>query len=121
MEESEKKIENESESENNMTLTKEIYHGFRILIEKLLKIIVLAFAMCGLGFVAIAVICYINTWERLQYDYVATIEQTGVYTLIDSEGNVISADLDAEQIQKIMEVMNDGKDENNEEQTEERR
>lgn len=51
-------------------------------------------------------------WYLYQYDFTSTIEQNGVYTLIDSEGNVISSDISTEQIEKIMEIINDGKDKN---------
>lgn len=55
-------------------------------------------------------------WYLNQYDFISTVEQTGIYTLSDSQGNVISADITPEQIEKIMEIINDGKDENNEKQ-----
>ena len=47
-----------------------------------------------------------------QYDFESTIEQNGVYTLIDSQGNVISSDITPEQIERIMEIINDGKNQN---------
>ncbi|MDE7323111.1 MAG: hypothetical protein K2N73_10380 [Lachnospiraceae bacterium] len=53
-------------------------------------------------------------WYLNQYDFVSTVEQTGIYTLTDSQGNVISADITPEQIKEIMEILNDGKDEGNE-------
>lgn len=53
-------------------------------------------------------------WYLNQYDFISTVEQTGIYTLTDSNGNVISADLTPEQIEKIMEIINDGKDESDE-------
>lgn len=49
-------------------------------------------------------------WYLYQYDFASTIEQTGIYTLVDSEGNVISSDITPEQIEKIMEVINNGED-----------
>lgn len=55
-------------------------------------------------------------WYLNQYDFVSTVEQTGIYTLTDSQGNVISSDITSEQIKEIMEIINDGKDENNEKQ-----
>lgn len=55
-------------------------------------------------------------WYLNQYDFISTVEQTGIYTLSDSQGNVISSDITPEQIEKIMEIINDGKDENNEKQ-----
>lgn len=53
-------------------------------------------------------------WYLNQYDFVSTVEQTGIYTLTDSQGNVISADITTEQIKEIMEILNDGKDEGDE-------
>lgn len=55
-------------------------------------------------------------WYLYQYDFTSTIEQTGVYTLMDSTGNVISADLTPEQVKEIMEIINDGKDQNEKKQ-----
>lgn len=54
-------------------------------------------------------------WYLNQYDFESSIEQNGVYTLIDSEGNVISSDITPEQIEKIMEIVNDGKNQNDKE------
>lgn len=55
-------------------------------------------------------------WYLNQYDFISTTEQTGIYTLIDSQGNVISSDITAEQIKEIMEIIDDGKDESDKEQ-----
>ena len=41
-----------------------------------------------------------------QYDFSGNVEQTGVYTLVDSQGNVISADIDQEQLKEILNVLN---------------
>lgn len=49
-------------------------------------------------------------WYLYQYDFTSTIEQSGVYTLIDSSGNVISSDITPDQIESILEIINDGKD-----------
>lgn len=54
-------------------------------------------------------------WYLNQYDFESSIEQNGVYTLIDSSGNVISSDIAPEQIEKIMEIINDGKYQNDKE------
>lgn len=51
-------------------------------------------------------------WYLNQYDFESSIEQNGVYTLIDSQGNVISSDITPEQIEKILEIINDGKHQN---------
>lgn len=44
-----------------------------------------------------------------QYDFTGNVEQNGVYVLMDSSGNVISSDISPEDIEKIMEIINDGK------------
>lgn len=55
-------------------------------------------------------------WYLNQYDFISTVEQTGIYTLSDSQGNVISSDITPEQVKEIMEILNDGKDADNENQ-----
>ena len=51
-------------------------------------------------------------WYLYQYDFTSTIEQSGVYTLIDSSGNVISSDIQPEQLNDILEIINNGKNKN---------
>lgn len=41
-----------------------------------------------------------------QFDIEYSVEQTGVYTFSDSEGNVISADISPEEMIKILEIIN---------------
>ncbi|MCM1057246.1 MAG: hypothetical protein NC517_06535 [Firmicutes bacterium] len=55
-------------------------------------------------------------WYLYQYDFTATIEQTGVYTLLDSRGNVISSDLTADDIIEIERILEHGENQGNEEQ-----
>lgn len=55
-------------------------------------------------------------WYLYQYDFTSTIEQAGVYTLIDSSGNVISSDITPEQIERILEIINDGKNQDDAQQ-----
>lgn len=50
-----------------------------------------------------------------QYDFSGTIEQNGVYTLIDSSGNIISSDITPEQMEEILRIIN-GENENNKKQ-----
>lgn len=57
------------------------------------------------------IICWIGTIAGFmlylnQYDFTGKIEQTGVYTFSDSEGNVISSDIDAEQMKEILRIIN---------------
>lgn len=51
-------------------------------------------------------------WYLNQYDFESSIEQNGVYTLIDSQGNVISSDITPEQVERIMEIISNGKYQN---------
>lgn len=48
-------------------------------------------------------------WYLNQYDFSSTeeyhLEATGVYALVDSEGNIIAQDLTPEEMTKIMEVL----------------
>lgn len=55
-------------------------------------------------------------WYLNQYDFISTVEQTGIYTLSDSQGNVISSDITPDQVKEIMEILNDGKDADDEKQ-----
>lgn len=73
-------------------------------------------ALCAILMVVAGFLWYLN-----QYDFSATETMTetitntaeGVYAIIDSEGNVISSDLTAEEIQTLMEeVIVDGDSEN---------
>lgn len=41
-----------------------------------------------------------------QYDFSGNVEQTGIYTLVDSQGNVISSDIDQDQLKEILSVLN---------------
>lgn len=77
---------------------------------------IVAFALAALLLVVAGFLRYLN-----QYDFSATETYTetvtntaeGVYAIIDSEGNVISSDLTAEEIQALMkEVIVDGDVEN---------
>lgn len=51
-------------------------------------------------------------WYLNQYDFTSTetIQAEGVYTIIDSDGNVISHDLTSEDIQQLMEIVINGED-----------
>ena len=72
-----------------ISLLKKVIVGFIILI---------AFIICGFLY-------YIN---QTDYSDDTTIDATGVYNLLDSEGNVIATDLTAEDIKKIVEMLNNG-------------
>lgn len=69
---------------------------------------VISFAISTFAIV-VGFLIYLN-----QYDFSGTIEQTGLYTFVDSDGNVISSDITPEQMEEILEVIN-GDSKNNEE------
>ena len=48
---------------------------------------------------------YISTQD---YSIDTSVDATGVYNLVDSEGNVIATDLTAEDIKRIVELLNSG-------------
>lgn len=49
-------------------------------------------------------------WLWCQYDYVSTTELSGVYNLVDSQGNVVSADIPPDDVIHILEELNGGQD-----------
>lgn len=62
----------------------------------------------------VTVIAFVWLWN--QYDYVSSTELSGVYNLVDSEGNVISADLAPEDVVRILEEIESGKNQANQNQ-----
>lgn len=62
-----------------------------------------------IGFIVLVIIIvlgflfYINSMD---IESVSNVDATGVYNLVDSEGNVIATDLTQEDIAKIMELLN---------------
>ena len=75
----------------------------------LLKRIIIGFIILVILIVA-GFLFYIGQMKNSNYKNVDT---TGVYNLVDSEGNVIATDLTKEDIEKIVELLNDGKDKGN--------
>lgn len=55
---------------------------------------------------AITVIAFVWLWN--QYDYLSSNELSGVYNLVDSEGNVISSDIAPDDVIRILEELNSG-------------
>lgn len=66
----------------------------------LLKKVIFGFILL-IVFIVAGFILYINNGSSD-----TTIDATGVYNLVDSEGNVIATDLTAEDIEKIVELLN---------------
>lgn len=63
-------------------------------------------AICWATTVVLIVGGFIYMW--LQYDYVSTVESSGIYCLTDSAGNVISSDIMPEDIPGILEAIENG-------------
>lgn len=63
----------------------------------------------------IAIVCAV-VWLWCQYDYESTTELSGVYNLVDSEGNVVSSDLEPDDVLRILEEFNNGKDQKDQNQ-----
>lgn len=55
-------------------------------------------------------------WLWCQYDYESSTELAGVYCLVDSQGNVVSADLDPDDVIRILQEIENGKDQENQNQ-----
>lgn len=75
----------------------------------LLKRVIVGFIILVILIVA-GFLFYIGQMKNSSYENVDT---TGVYNLVDSEGNVIATDLTQEDIKKIVELLNDGEDKSN--------
>ena len=51
---------------------------------------------------------FVGLWN--QYDYESSNELSGVYNLVDSQGNVVSADLEPDDVIRILQELENGKD-----------
>lgn len=102
MEEKKEELKREEKS-LAMELLEELKRQNKRLITALFIVISLWTATIG------AFLLYLN-----QYDFSNSVEQTGVYTFSDSQGNVISSDITAEQMKEILEVINNGENQSNE-------
>lgn len=68
----------------------------------LLKRVIFAFVILVIVIVS-GFLVYIGNLNNGEY---SSIDATGVYNLVDSEGNVIATDLTAEDIEDIVEMLN---------------
>ena len=75
----------------------------------LLKRVIIGFIILVILIVA-GFLFYIGQMKNSSYK---NVDATGVYNLVDSEGNVIATDLTKEDIEKIVELLNDGEDKSN--------
>lgn len=75
-----------------------------------LKTLAIAFGF-AVGAFVIAIIIVVKTTTKdflsylEKYDFMGNVEQTGVYTFSDSEGNIISSDISPEELRAILEVI----------------
>jgi len=71
----------------------------------------LCVCVCWAVSVIIIVCGFIWLWN--QYDYESTTELSGVYNLVDSQGNVVSSDLAPDDVIRILEELNNGNGQEN--------
>ena len=67
--------------------------------------------MCWAASVIVIFCAFVWLWN--QYDYESTTELSGVYNLVDSEGNVVSSDLSPDDVIRILQELNHGKGQEN--------
>ncbi len=67
--------------------------------------------MCWAASVIVIVCAFVWLWN--QYDYESTTELSGVYNLVDSEGNVVSSDLSPDDVIRILQELDNGKGQKN--------
>lgn len=64
--------------------------------------------LCVAWALSIAFVVSVFVWLWNQYDYESSTELSGVYCLVDSQGNVVSSDLDPDDVIRILEELNNG-------------
>lgn len=64
--------------------------------------------LCICWAVSVIVIVCAFVWLWNQYDYESSTELSGVYNLVDSQGNVVSSDLSPDDVLRILEELNNG-------------
>lgn len=72
---------------------------------------VLRLLLCWASSVVLIVVAFVWLW--CQYDYVSTVDNTGVYVVEDANGNVIASDLAPDDVIRIMEELTDGENTEN--------
>ena len=70
--------------------------------------------LCVAWAASIVIAAGLFVWLWNQYDYESSTELSGVYCLVDSQGNVVSSDLEPEDVIRILEELSHG--ENQEDQ-----
>lgn len=93
----------EGQTEDINSLAMDLLQDYKLNFKRvfaLLIIVLILWAATIVGFV----------WYLNQYDFVSSIESTAVYSIIDSSGNVISSDIPQNQLERILELISNGKD-----------
>ena len=67
--------------------------------------------LCWALSLIVTVLAFVWLWN--QYDYESTTELSGVYNLVDSQGNVVTSDISPDDVIRILEELNDGKGKEN--------
>lgn len=101
---------NEEKKEEVLDIANELLQEMKLSAERSHKALI---TVAWLWFASVIAIVAGFLIYLYQYDFTATVEQTGVYTLMDSQGNVLSTDLTPEDIIKIEEILENGKDKGN--------
>lgn len=85
--------------EGNARKDKQIHKLYQIIVAIVLAAFLLVFAMAG-----------VFIWYLNQYDFTSTSTYSaeGTYALIDSNGNALGYDISAEELQRVLEVLNIG-------------
>lgn len=58
--------------------------------------------------VSVILLIAINAWLWCQYDYESVTEYSGVYNLVDAEGNVVTSDISPDDVIRILEELKNG-------------
>lgn len=109
----EEKVTEKEKNEDILNIANELLREAKISAQRAHKELI---TVASLWFVSVIAIVAGFLIYLYQYDFTATVEQTGVYTLMDSQGNVLSTDLTPEDIIKIEELLENGKDKGDENQ-----
>lgn len=62
--------------------------------------------ICWAVVVIVMVTSFVWLWQQYDYESTITEEYSGVYNLVDSEGNIVSSDLPPEDVIRIMGALN---------------
>lgn len=71
--------------------------------------------VCWALSIIVTVVSFVWLWNQYDYESSTSSEYSGVYNIVDSEGNVISSDLTPEDVIRIMESLNGNSESNQKE------